>query len=101
VKGFDSGRLFATGRSWIDIQGLKFNPEVDRFPISLGRESNFPTLLDIEAVGTIMEGAVAGALWNTNRGTLKAVNFGNGYFGPFGELKVSTTLPSRMAAQQI
>ena len=65
---------------------LKFNPDVDRFAISLGRESNFPTLQDVELDGANLEGSAAKTLWSRHGDTVKAVDFGNGYFGLFFEL---------------
>ena len=64
---------------------LEFNPEVDRFPISCWRESNFPTLLDVEASDTTMDGSAVMSLWNANAATLESINFGNGYFGLYHE----------------
>jgi len=45
---------------------LQFNPELDRFEVSCWRQSNFPTLLDVEASGTAMDGAAMVALWKSN-----------------------------------
>ena len=64
---------------------LQFNPAVDRFAISCWRESNFPTLPDVEEGGTTLEGAAIAALWNSNSDTVEAVYFGNGCFGLFYE----------------
>ena len=74
--------MAAQGSSFIVMQ---FNPEVDRFEISCWRESNYPTLIDVEARGTTMRGAAVAALWNANAATLKSINFGNGYLGLFYE----------------
>ena len=63
----------------------QFNPDVDRFEVACWRESNFPTLIDVEAGGTTMDGAAVAALWNANADTLKSINFGNGYLGLFYE----------------
>jgi hypothetical protein len=64
---------------------MQFNPDVDRFEVSCWRESNFPTLLDVEAGGTPMDGTAAATLWNVNAETVEAVDFGNGYYGLFYE----------------
>jgi len=64
---------------------LGFNPDVDRFAISLGRESNFPTLPDVEEGGATMDGAAVSAVWNANADTVQAVNFGNGHSGLYYE----------------
>jgi hypothetical protein len=64
---------------------LQFDPERDRFEIYGWRESNIPTLLDVEAGGTTMDGADVAALWSSNAETLEALNFGNGYFGLYYE----------------
>jgi hypothetical protein len=62
---------------------LQFNPEVDRFPISLGRESNFPTLLDVEEGGATLDGPKVKGLWSGHNGAVEAVSFGNTYVGVF------------------
>ena len=64
---------------------MQFNPEVDRFKIYGGRESNYPTLIDVEAYGTTMHAATVTTLWNANADTLASINFGNGYFGLYYE----------------
>jgi hypothetical protein len=40
---------------------LKFNPDVDRFDISLWRESNFPSLQHVEEDGATLDGPIAKA----------------------------------------
>jgi hypothetical protein len=64
---------------------LQFNPQVDRFAISCLRESNFPTLPDVEEGGATMDGAAVSAVWNANADTVQAVNFGNGHSGLYYE----------------
>ena len=64
---------------------LQFNPELDRFNDSCWRESNYPTLLDVEASGTTMDGAAVMALWKSNACTVQAINFGNTYRGLYYE----------------
>jgi len=63
----------------------QFNPDVDRFEVACWRESNFPTLVDVEAGGTTMDGAAATALWNANADTLRSIDFGNGHLGLYYE----------------
>jgi hypothetical protein len=70
------------GSSFIVMQ---FNPDVDQFEISCWRVSNYPTLIDVEACGTTMDGAAVASLWNANAATLKSINYGNGSFGLFYE----------------
>jgi hypothetical protein len=65
----------------------EFNPKVDRFEVACWRESNYPTLLDVEAGGKPMDAAAATALWNANADTLQSINYGNGSFGLFYESK--------------
>jgi len=79
---------------------LQFNPAVDRYEISCWRESNFPTLPDVEEGGTTLEGAAIAALWNSNPDTVGAVNFGNGYFGLFFESEGQRhiAIPEQLAA---
>jgi hypothetical protein len=57
VAGFES--MAAQGSSF---KVLQFNPELDRFNISCWRESNFPTLLDVEESGTTMDCCRRGAV---------------------------------------
>jgi hypothetical protein len=64
---------------------LQFNPELDRFNDSCWRESNYPTLLDVEASGTTMDGATVVVLWKSNARTVQAIDFGNTYFGLYYE----------------
>lgn len=80
VAHFES--VAARGCSFIVME---FNPAVDRFPISCGRESNFPTLPDVEVGGLVVKGTAITLLWSSNRHTIEAVNFGNGYFGLYYE----------------
>jgi hypothetical protein len=61
---------------------FKFNPDTDRFAISGGRESNFPTLADIEQGGTAIDGATLLAKLGD---ATEAIDFGNGHFGVFYE----------------
>ena len=74
--------MAAQGSSFIVMQ---FNPDVDRFEISCWRESNYLTLIDVEARGAKMGGAAVAALWNANAATLKSINFGNGHLGLYYE----------------
>jgi hypothetical protein len=62
---------------------LKFNPDTDRFAISLGRESNFPTLLDVEEGGATLDGTKIKGLWSGQGDAVEAVSFGNGFTGVF------------------
>ena len=64
---------------------LQFNPELDRFNVSCWRESNYPTLLDVEASGTTMDGATVVVLWKSNARTVQAIDFGNTYRGLYYE----------------
>lgn len=70
--------MAAQGSSFIAMQ---FNPTVDRFEVACGRESNYPTLVDVESCGTPMDGATATALWNANADALTSIDFGNGFIG--------------------
>jgi len=63
----------------------EFNPKVDRFEVACWRESNYPTLLDVEAGGKPMDAAAVTALWKANAATLESINYGNGSFGLFYE----------------
>ena len=63
---------------------LQFNPELDRFKV-YGGDSNYPTLDDVEASGTTMDGAAVAALWKSNARTVQAINFGNTYRGLYYE----------------
>ena len=63
---------------------MQFNPEVDRFKIYGGRESNIPNLIDVEAYGTTMDAATVTTLWKANADTLAFINFG-GDFGLYYE----------------
>lgn len=77
---------------------LHFNPELDRFNVSCWRESNFPTLLDVEASGTTMDGAAVAALWKSNGHTVQAINFGNTYRGLYYESHDRSYIAIRDAA---
>lgn len=61
---------------------LEFNPDVHRFAIYGGRESNFPPLPEVECFGTSVTGAYAKVLWKT-QGSVRAIDFGNGHVGLF------------------
>jgi hypothetical protein len=63
----------------------QFNPEVDRFEVACWRESNYPTLVDVEAGGITMDATTVTALWKANSDTLASINFGNGFFGLYYE----------------
>ncbi len=76
---------------------LQFNPELDRFNVSCWRESNFPTLLDVEASGTTMDGVVVVALWKSNARTVQAINFGNTYRGLYYESRDKSYIAIRDA----
>ena len=76
----DLERRAALGKTF---KVLQFNPDVDRFPISLGRESNFPTLLDVEEGGATLDGPTVKALWSGHNDAVEAVSFGNGIVGLF------------------
>jgi hypothetical protein len=71
----DFKRLAAQGSTFTV---LEFNPDTDRFEISLGRESNFPTLLDVEAGGVAIDGATLSSKLGD---AAQAIDFGNGYVG--------------------
>jgi hypothetical protein len=77
---------------------LQFNPELDRFAIYGGRESNFPTLPDVEVSGTTMDGAVVAALWKSNARTVQAIDFGNSYRGLYYESHDRSYIAIRDAA---
>ena len=64
---------------------LEFNPDVDRFAIFGGRESNFPCLQDVEEGGATVDGPTAQALWSSHGDAVEAVDFGNGHAGLFCE----------------
>jgi hypothetical protein len=64
---------------------LEFNPDVDRFPIFGGRESNFPCLQDVEEAGATVDAPTAQALWSSHGDATEAVDFGNGFVGLFCE----------------
>jgi len=72
------------GEGWA-FKVLKFNPDTDRFAISLGRESNFPPLPVVEQYGTTLDGPVAKVRWSAHSGAVEAVSFGNGLVGLFYE----------------
>jgi hypothetical protein len=80
---------------------LQFDPARDQFEVSCWQESNFPTLLDVEAGGTIMDGTAAATLWSMNAGTVEAVNFGNGYFGLYYESEGRGYLAIREGEQEL
>ena len=63
---------------------LQFNPELDWFKV-YGGYSNYPTLDDVGASGTTMDGAAVAALWKSNARTVQAINFGNTYRGLYYE----------------
>jgi hypothetical protein len=77
---------------------LQFNPELDRFAIYGGRESNFPTLPDVEASDTTMDGAAVMALWKSNARTVQAIDFGNTYRGLYYESHDRSYIAIRDAA---
>jgi hypothetical protein len=77
---------------------LQFNPELDRFKVSCCRESNVPTLLDVEAGGTTMDGTAVVALWKSNARTVQAINFGNAYRGLYYESHDRSYIAIRDAA---
>lgn len=77
---------------------LQFNPELDRFNVSCWRESNFPTLLDVEASGTTMDGTAVVALWKSNARTVQAIDFGNTYRGLYYESHDRSYIAIRDAA---
>src|SRR5215831_5890041 len=64
---------------------MLFNPDVDRFEVACWRESNFPTLIDVESSDTTMDGATAAALWKANAETLRSIDYGNGFIGLYYE----------------
>jgi hypothetical protein len=64
---------------------MQFNPDVDRFEVACWRESNFPTLVDVEACGDPMDAATATTLWNAHADTLRSIDFGNGFIGLYYE----------------
>jgi len=74
--------IAAQGSSFIVRQ---FNPDVDSFEVACRRESNFPTLRDVEAGGEPMDGAAALTLWRANADTLQSINYGNGFIGLYYE----------------
>ena len=71
--------LAAQGRAF---KVLKFNPDTDRFTISLRRESNLPTLEDVELDGTAIDGPTLSSKLGD---AARAIDFGNGYVGLFYE----------------
>ena len=77
---------------------LEFNPELDRFKVFGGRESNYPTLPDVEARGTTMDGAAVVALWKSNARTVQAIDFGNTYRGLYYESHDRSYIAIRDAA---
>ena len=77
---------------------LQFNPELDRFNIYGRRQSNYPSLLHVEASGTTMDGAAVAALWKSNARTVQAINFGNTYFGLYYESQDRSYIAIRDAA---
>ncbi|HXJ88744.1 MAG TPA: hypothetical protein VMS18_18130 [Candidatus Binatia bacterium] len=64
---------------------MQFNPDVDRFEVACWRESNFPTLVDVEACGNTTDAATAAALWKANAETLRSIDYGNGFIGLYYE----------------
>jgi len=78
----DLNRLAVQGRAF---KVLEFNPDTDRFTISLGRESNFPSLEDVEAGGIAIDGPIAKSMWSSHGDAAQAIDFGNGYVGLFYE----------------
>jgi hypothetical protein len=79
----------------------QFNPDVDRFEVACRRESNFPTLVDVEAGGATMDGSAALTLWNANADTLKSINFGNGYLGLFYESEGQSYIAIQTASSEL
>jgi hypothetical protein len=59
----DLNRLAVQGRAF---KVLEFNPDTDRFTISLGRESNFPSLQPVEEDGATLDGPIAKARWSSH-----------------------------------
>jgi hypothetical protein len=78
----DLNRLAVQGRAF---KVLEFNPDTDRFTISLGRESNFPSLEDVEAGGIAIDGPIAKSMWSSHGDAAQAIDFVNGYVGLFYE----------------
>ena len=76
---------------------LQFDPELDRFKVC-GGYSNYPTLDDVGASGTTMDGAAVMALWKSNACTVQAINFGNTYRGLYYESHDRSHIAIRDAA---
>lgn len=70
-------RLATVGRPF---KALEFNPDTDRFAISLGRESNLPPYPEVEHCGETLDSQTAKSIWSS-RDALQAVSFGNGLLG--------------------
>lgn len=70
-------RLAARGRMF---KALQFNPHIDRFAISLGRESNLPPFPEVEDCGETRDTQTAQAMWR-DRDAVQPVTFGNGLVG--------------------
>lgn len=70
-------RLVTLGRTF---KVFEFNPDTDRFAISLGRESNLPPYPEVEECGEARDGQTAKAMWRI-RDAVQAVSFGNGLVG--------------------
>jgi hypothetical protein len=70
-------RLVTLGRTF---KALEFNPDTDRFAISLERESNLPPYPEVEHCGETLDGQTAKAMWRS-RDAVQAVSFGNGLLG--------------------
>jgi hypothetical protein len=70
-------RLATVGRPF---KALEFDPDTDRFAISLGRESNLPPYPEVEDWGETRDGQTAKAMWSSRDG-VQAVSFGNGLVG--------------------
>jgi hypothetical protein len=71
----DLNRLAVQG--W-EFKVLEFNPNTDRFAISLGRESNLPTLDGVEEGGTAIDGPTLSSKLGE---ATQAIDFGNGHVG--------------------
>ena len=70
-------RLATVGRPF---KALEFNPDTDRFAISLGRESNLPPYPEVEHCGETLDSQTAKSMWSS-RDAVQPVSFGNGLVG--------------------
>ena len=70
-------RLATVGRPF---KALEFNPDTDRFAISLGRESNLPPYPEVEHCGETLDSQTAKSMWSS-RDAVQAVSSATSFWG--------------------